>query len=241
MNLPAESFRSFVEAVGAAEGVDVAIAPPYPFLHDLKEAIASEAKETLLAAQNCSEHASGAFTGEVSTTMLRRLGVSHVILGHSERRALFGEDPSLVGRKLARALSDGLQPIFCVGEDQETRDRGETDGLLDSQITAAFGQLDGPPAELIVAYEPVWAIGTGRNATPEIASEAHRTVRASIARIAPRCRVRVLYGGSVTPDNAASLAEQEEIDGFLVGGASLDALRFRGILEALAAATAEKG
>jgi triosephosphate isomerase len=241
MNLPAESIRSFVTALGASSTVEVAIAPPFPFIHELREAIAAEGSAALIAAQNCSEQPSGAFTGEVSAAMLKSAGAAFVIVGHSERRALFGEDGALVGRKVARVLAEGLKPIFCVGEDQETRDRGETEALLDSQIVAAFGELAAPPAELIVAYEPVWAIGTGRVATPEIAAGAHRVIRGVIQRIAPKCQVRILYGGSVTPDNAAALAAEEEIEGFLVGGASLDPGRFRGILDALEATAAEKG
>ncbi len=231
MNLPAVDFESFVATVGTSPHVEIAIAPPFPFLTVLRSAAAPSGYR--LAAQNASEHASGAFTGEVSTSMLRTLGVEYVIVGHSERRSLYGETDTTIGRKIRRVLEEGLKPLFCVGEKQEVRDAGGTEALLERQLREALSELHEPPDELVVAYEPVWAIGTGRTATPQMASDAHRFIRNVIAQLLPSVSLRIQYGGSVTPDNAAELSGQEGIDGFLVGGASLDGEKFRRIVEAM--------
>ncbi len=195
--------------------VEVAVAPPFPFLADLAGG------RWALAAQNCSSEAAGAFTGEVSAAMLASCGCRYVILGHSERRKYFGEAETTLASKLDRAREAGLVPIFCVGETLAEREAGLTGEVLRRQVEALERDPRGAP--LVVAYEPVWAIGTGRNATPQQAEETIGRVRELVGARAP---FRVLYGGSVTPGNAAELAERPGISGFLVGGASLDPAGF---------------
>lgn len=235
MNLPEESFQEFVAAMrDLPPAIEVAIAPPFPFLSEVREAIGSA--DIALGAQNCAEKGSGAFTGEVAPSMIRRAGGRYVIIGHSERRTLFGETDEVIGRKIRQAVNDGLAPVWCVGEDEKTREAGVAEVLLETQLrggAAAAGEL---PAELVIAYEPVWAIGTGKTATPEIAADAHRIIRRTMSQLRPGLTLRILYGGSVTPENAASLSAQEEINGFLVGGASLTSRKFKPIGAALAAA-----
>jgi triosephosphate isomerase (TIM) len=234
MNLPPEGVGEFVAALTRLpEGVEVAIAPPFPFLAALAGEIEQRGARIERAAQNCSDRESGAYTGEVSAAMLRQAGVSHVILGHSERRAFFGEDNRLVGKKLRRAIEEGLIPIFCVGEDEETREAGRTATLLERQIVEAAEEMENLPDVLIIAYEPVWAIGTGRNASPEMAAETHGEIRRIVSGISGETELTILYGGSVSPENAAALAAQEEIDGFLVGGASLSSIKFAAIAQAM--------
>jgi triosephosphate isomerase (TIM) len=234
MNLPPEGIAEFVAALTRLpEGIEVAVAPPFPFLGTFAEEIEGRGARIERAAQNCSDRESGAFTGEVSAAMLRQAGVSHVILGHSERRALFGEDNRLVGRKLRQAIGEGLIPIFCIGEDEETREAGRTAALLERQIVEAAEEMENLPDVLIIAYEPVWAIGTGKNASPEMAAETHAGIRRIVGGISHETELVILYGGSVTPDNAASLAAQEEINGFLVGGASLSSEKFGAIARAM--------
>jgi triosephosphate isomerase len=179
---------------------------------------------------------SGAFTGEISPAMLRELFVRYVILGHSERRQIFGETDVLINKKVATALNCGLRAIVCVGETLEERDGGREKDVLESQLR---GSLAGVTAaqmnDVVVAYEPVWAIGTGRNATPEQAQDAHAHVRAVLAQLTDETtaqKVRIQYGGSVKPANAATLLGQPDIDGALVGGASLEALGFSEIVKA---------
>ncbi len=198
-------------------GVEVAVAPPFPFLSDL----ADPENRWALAAQNCSSEASGAFTGEVSAAMLASCGCRYVILGHSERRKYFGEAETTLAAKLARARDAGLVPIFCVGETLAQREAGLTEEILRRQVEALERDPGGAP--LVAAYEPVWAIGTGKNATPEQAEETIGRLRELLGS---RASLRVLYGGSVTPGNAAELAARPGISGFLVGGASLDPTGF---------------
>jgi triosephosphate isomerase len=172
----------------------------------------------------------GAYTGEISASMLTALKVTHVILGHSERRQYFAETDETVHLKLVAALHHGLVPIVCVGEHLHERESGKTEEVLCCQISLALAQID--PARLgplVVAYEPIWAIGTGRTATPQLAAEAHLMIRTEVARVSGRPAadaLRILYGGSVKPENAAALLNQPEIDGALVGGASLDPQSF---------------
>ena len=199
-------------------GVEVGIAPPFPFLSDL-----ADGNRWALAGQDCSAEKPGAFTGEVSAAMLASCGCRYVILGHSERRRNFHEGEVLLARKLARAREAALVPIFCVGETLEQRDEGLTNEVLRRQTEAL--ERDPPGLPLVVAYEPVWAIGTGRTASPEQAEETIGHLRGLLASRRPR----ILYGGSVTPENAAALAAREGISGFLVGGASLDAAAFASI------------
>lgn len=240
MNLPPEGIAQFASAMAGArgDGIEVAVAPPFPFIAELG-AVSSSAG-IILGAQNCSDKASGAFTGEVAAAMLRQLGARYVILGHSERRQYFGESSSLVGQKVRRVIDDGLAPVMCIGEDQETRDAGRTVELLRRQITDAAAEIGHFPDELVIAYEPVWAIGTGRTATPQIAAETHAEIREIVRHLAHGCALRILYGGSVTPDNAEALAAEEGIDGFLVGGASLSSEKFAAIHRGIASATARK-
>jgi triosephosphate isomerase len=185
--------------------------------------------------QNLYWKAEGAFTGEISGPMLRAAGCTHVIIGHSERRQYFGETDDTVNLKLKAALLAGLVPIVCVGEVLEEREAGITDDVLRRQCTRAFYEISAEDAApIVVAYEPVWAIGTGKTATPEIAASAHETVRSVAASAfgdAVAKRMRILYGGSVKPENSAALMAQEQIDGALVGGASLDPQGFAKIVK----------
>ena len=177
----------------------------------------------------------GPYTGAVSAHMLRAAGCTHVLLGHSERRQYFGETDDTVNRKLHAALAAGLKPIVCVGEVLEEREAGLTESILRRQCSIAFREVSGPQAHpLVVAYEPVWAIGTGKTATPELAADAHRVIRAEAAQafgIEVAVKMRILYGGSVKPENASALMSQAEIDGALVGGASLDPKSFAAIVK----------
>ena len=211
--------------------VDVALCPPFLALKSMVELCAQT--PILVCAQNMHGAESGAFTGEVSAPMLVELGVRGVVLGHSERRQLFGESDAALAEKVPAAFGAGLQPILCIGETEEQRDGGETEPVLAAQMEADLAELDDNRlAELVVAYEPVWAIGTGRTATPEQAQEAVAHVRAVLAKRGEEAsrRVRILYGGSVTPDNAGELLGQPDVDGALVGGASLDPEDFAGIV-----------
>jgi triosephosphate isomerase len=219
-------------------GVEVMICPAFPSLRSAVElCLQSRVK---VAAQNMHQADSGAFTGEVSAPMLVELGVDGVILGHSERRQHFGETDEALAGKVPAALAADLEPILCVGEREEERDAGETDAVLRRQIEADLaGTADERLGEVVIAYEPIWAIGTGRTATPEQAQEAIASIR---ERIAARdtdaaAQVRILYGGSVKPDNAAELLGQTGVDGALVGGASLDPGDFAAIVGAAARGT----
>lgn len=189
-----------------------------------------------LGAQNMSEHDEGAFTGEVSWKMLKSVGCEYVILGHSERRQYFGESDRLINLKVKKAIANGLRPIVCVGETLDEREKGVTAAVVTSQVTAVLEGLSaGDMHRVVIAYEPVWAIGTGRNATPGQAEEVHRMIRDLLKeRFGPSIadELRILYGGSVKPDNAAELLTQSDIDGALVGGACLKADSFISIIQA---------
>jgi triosephosphate isomerase len=205
---------------------EVVVCPAFTALRSVQTTIDSDRIPIGLGAQNCHWEASGAFTGEVSAPMLAKLGVGYVIVGHSERRELFGETDEVVARKLHAVLAAAMVPIVCVGETLEEREAGATDTKVRGQVAAALRDVDADRiAEMVVAYEPIWAIGTGRNATPEDADATIATIRAAVAGLAggPAAeRVRILYGGSVKPGNIAALMAQPDIDGALVGGASLD-------------------
>jgi triosephosphate isomerase (TIM) len=192
--------------------VDVVVCPPYVSLAAAVQALAGT--EIGVAAQNVHWAAEGAFTGEISAPMLRELGVYGTIVGHSERRQCFGETDETVVKRIAAAIEHGLHVIACVGETESEREAGETEAVLRRQVGAIAEGID-DTEDLVIAYEPVWAIGTGKTATPEIAQEAHAFVKTIL-------RVPVLYGGSVKPENAGDLAAQPDVDGALVGGASLD-------------------
>ncbi len=201
-------------------GVDVVVCPPFPSLEAAVQALAGT--EIGVFAQNCHWAPEGAFTGEVSAPMLQELGVYGTLVGHSERRQWFGETDELVARRVHACLEAGLHVIACVGETGEQRDAGETSTVLRRQVAALEADDN-----LVIAYEPVWAIGTGRTATPEVAEEAHRTIKELI-------EVPVLYGGSVKPENALELLAEPSVDGALVGGASLDVASFAAICRAAA-------
>jgi triosephosphate isomerase len=229
MNLPPEGIDSYMRAVCGAQRDHAAIvvAPPFPFLRD----VAAQAKGVDVAAQNCSDHDKGAFTGEVAPAMIRYCGVRYVILGHSERRTLYGESDALIARKLAVAIETGLTPVLCIGEDLRVRDAGQAAVHLAEQVHAVASVVGSGP--IVVAYEPIWAIGTGRNASGALCAETAAEVRHAIERFWSRNDVPLLYGGSVTPENVDDLVTNGAIDGFLVGGASLDSSKFLAIYTAL--------
>ena len=216
----------------AATQSDVVICAPFTALTAVVERRYGTAVK--VAAQNMHEEQSGAFTGEVSAPMLVELDVEAVVLGHSERRQYFNESDEALARKVPVALAAGLEPILCVGESESARDAGETEEVLERQLQADLGGLDaGQIAGVVIAYEPIWAIGTGRTATPEQAQEACAFIRDVIRRRgAAADEVRVLYGGSVKPGNAQELLSLPDVDGALVGGASLDPNDFAAIVEA---------
>jgi triosephosphate isomerase len=221
----AKEFKSVVKDV---VGVDIVLAPPFTAVHPVAEAV--RASNVAVAAQDLYWEREGAFTGEVSAAMIREAGAEYVIVGHSERRRLFGETDVMVHRKVTAAIAADLTPIMCIGETLEEREAGQMPAVLDRQIKDGLDAL--PPeqvADLVIAYEPVWAIGTGRNATADQAQEAHAHIRGRLrqwfgADASERCRI--LYGGSVKPGNIAELAAQPDVDGALVGGASLDVAGF---------------
>jgi triosephosphate isomerase len=196
---------------------------------------ATKGSRVAIGAQDVSWEKEGAFTGEICASMLVAVGATHVIIGHSERRQYFGETDDTVNLKLKAALEAGLSPIVCVGEVLEEREAGLTDDVLRRQCLRAFHAISGKKAgKLLVAYEPVWAIGTGKTATPEMAADAHVIIRGEAAKAFGddfAAKLRILYGGSVKPENAKALMAQEEIDGALVGGASLDAKSFAAIVK----------
>jgi triosephosphate isomerase len=230
MNLPPEGVDKYLAALGDAKGNGaVVVAPPYPFLKDI---YMQAPKSVAVAAQNCADHPSGAFTGEVSPSMLRYCGVRYVILGHSERRNLFAESDALIARKLALAIETGLTPVLCIGEDQNARDRGRQSIVVSDQLKAVEGAVASSTGEIVVAYEPIWAIGTGRNATGPMVAEMVAEIRTALGRFWPphyASQAPVLYGGSVTPENIDELVGSGNVDGFLVGGASLDSRKFLAI------------
>jgi triosephosphate isomerase (TIM) len=234
-----EHIQALLPRVAAVDGVDVAVCVPFTDLQAMVDSARGSRVEVF--AQNMHHEPEGAYTGEVSAPMLRELDVRGVVLGHSERRAMFGETDRALALKVPAALEAGLVPILCVGETEQERDAGETDRKLRHQLRE---DLAGVPAdrlaEVVIAYEPIWAIGTGRVATPEQAQEAIAFIRALIADrdVAAADRARILYGGSVKPDNARELLELADVDGALVGGASLEVSSFVEIAEAAAAAAA---
>jgi triosephosphate isomerase len=211
----------------------VVICPPFPSLNIAVELCLQS--RVRVAAQNMHEEAEGAFTGEVSAPMLLELGLDGVILGHSERRQYFGESDEALARKVPAALRAGLQPILCVGENESQRSSDETEGILTRQIEADLSDVpEDRLADVVIAYEPIWAIGTGRTATTEQAQDAIALIRGLIESRSSEAAaaIRILYGGSVKPDNAAELIAQPDVDGALVGGASLDPADFAAIVEA---------
>jgi triosephosphate isomerase len=226
-------FREFLPLVAGHDRDEIVVCPPYT---DVDAAIkAATGSNVAIGVQNVHWKADGAYTGEISAPMLLCLGITHVIVGHSERRQYFGETDDTVNLRLKAALESGLTPICCVGEVLEEREAGLTDDVLRRQCVRAFHAISAKKAtKMIVAYEPVWAIGTGKTATPELAAEAHAVIRREATEVFGEefaQHLRILYGGSVKPDNAASLMAQEEIDGALVGGASLDPKSFAALIK----------
>ena len=226
-------FRDFLPLVADHTRDEIVVCPPYIDLHAAVEA--AKGSNVAIGAQNVYWKEEGAFTGEVSPNMLLAAGCTHVIIGHSERRQYFGETDDTVNLKLKAALEAGLTPIVCVGEVLEEREAGLTEDVLRRQCLRAFHAISGKKAApLVVAYEPVWAIGTGKTATPELAASAHLLIRLEAAKAFGQEKadeLRILYGGSVKPENVRSLMAEPEIDGALVGGASLDSKSFAAIVK----------
>ena len=221
-----------VRAGAAAVSGELAVCVPAPYLAQVQSALGGS--PVRWGAQDVSAHERGAFTGEVSAEMLLEFGCSYVIVGHSERRSYHAESDELVAQKAQRALASGLTPIVCVGETLEEREQGATDAVVSRQLAPVLDAMRTQLASMVIAYEPVWAIGTGKTATPEMAQQVHARLRAMLAeRDAESAQqVRILYGGSMKPDNAKDLLAKPDIDGGLIGGASLNASDFLAIAHA---------
>lgn len=238
MNVTQAEAASFIETLlpelEDISSVEVVIVPPFTAIAKVSEALGGS-ENIKIGAQNMSWEKSGAFTGEISAAMLRELFVRYVVLGHSERRALFGETDEIVNRKVRAAHEGSLRPIVCVGETLAQREAGQVEQVLSSQLGGSLADLSAKELnETVVAYEPVWAIGTGLTATPAQAQQAHAFIRQTLAEIGDEstaARMRIQYGGSVKPDNAHTLMSQGDIDGALVGGASLDPRSFAQIVK----------
>ena len=240
MNLTLAEARALVEGIRTKmpqkPPVQIGVFPPYSLL--IPMAKAAEGSPILVGAQNCYFEAKGAFTGEISPGQIKDTGAKAVLIGHSERRHIFKEDNALLKKKVVAALGVGLDVVYCVGELLEERDAGRMEAVLDAQLTEVLGgqiALD----HVVIAYEPVWAIGTGRTATPQQAQEAHAFIRQRVAKLynSPIAEtLRIQYGGSVKADNARELMSQADVDGVLVGGASLKADEFVGIINGAIAA-----
>jgi triosephosphate isomerase len=226
-------FSDFLPLIWEHERDEIVVCPPYVNIHAALEA--AKGSRVAIGAQDLYWKNEGAFTGEISAPMLVAIECTHVIIGHSERRQYFGETDDTVNLKLKAALEHGLTPIVCVGEVLEEREAGLTEDVLRRQCLRAFNALSAQKAaKLVIAYEPVWAIGTGKTATPAMASDAHVIIRAEAAKAFGdefAAQLRILYGGSVKSENAKALMSQEEIDGALVGGASLDPKSFAAIVK----------
>ena len=227
-----EFARGLLEATEGVEGVEAVVAPPFTAIRPMAEVL--EGSSVGIAAQNMFWEESGAYTGEVSGPMLAEAGCSYAIIGHSERRQYFGETDSTVNKRLFAALAAGLRPIMCIGETLEEREAGQTFNVVAKQLEGGLTNVgDSLMASVVIAYEPVWAIGTGKTATPEQAEEVHRFIRQALAeRYGPALAqaARILYGGSVKPENVKVLMACENIDGALVGGASLKVESFAALV-----------
>jgi triosephosphate isomerase len=229
--------EAVARGLGPEDRVTVAVCPPFPYLQTVATAL--KGSRVLLGGQNLYPEKEGAFTGEVSPAMLLDVGCQYVILGHSERRHKLGESDAFINCKIKAALATGLRVIFCVGETLQQREANQTEAVLDRQMTQGLADVGVAAANrhenLVIAYEPVWAIGTGRNATPEQAQQAHGFLRLRIGQLfgaAVSAHLLIQYGGSVKPDNAASLLKQPDVDGALVGGVSLNADQFLAVVRA---------
>lgn len=225
--------EELVRRIGSVTDVDMAVAPNFTVLYPVSEIISKS--NITLSGQNLHEEQKGAYTGETSAQMLKAVGAEMVIIGHSERRKIFGEADELINKKITASLSEGLTPIVCVGEDLAQREGGRAEDVVKTQVEGAYRGMDASTASrTVLAYEPVWAIGTGKTATPDQAQDMHRCIRELLSDIFDKNvanNMRILYGGSVTPDNAQGLMTQPDIDGALVGGASLKADSFEGIVK----------
>src|SRR5438093_2122556 len=241
MNMTQAESAAFIKSllleIGDLADVEVVIVPPFTAITKVTESL-GKSQNVKVGAQNMHWERNGAFTGEISAALLRDLFVRYVVLGHSERRTLFGETDEIVNRKVHTAHEATLRPIVCVGETLEQRDRGNVKKILSIQLRGSLKGLSAKELhETVIAYEPVWAIGTGRNATPDQAQEAHAFIRETLTELSDATtadRVRIQYGGSVKPENAGALMSQPDIDGALVGGASLDPRSFAQIVQAAA-------
>ena len=232
----AEAFiDTFLREIGDLDTVEIVIVPPFTAIAKVSELL-TQTQNIKVGAQNMHWERSGAFTGEISPAMLRELFVRYVVLGHSERRALFGETDEMINRKVHAAYEEVLRPIVCVGETLAEREKGNVEQVLATQLRGSLANVEAKDLqETVIAYEPVWAIGTGKTATPAQAQEAHAFIRKTLAEMSDQAtadRVRIQYGGSVKPDNARELLSQPDIDGALVGGASLDPRSFAQIVQA---------
>ena len=238
MNMTVNEAKSYLDTflleVENEGRVDIVIIPPFTAIPAVSERL-SKVQNVKVGAQNMSAEKSGAFTGEISASMLRELFVRNVVLGHSERRALYGETDAIVNKKAHAAIEASLKPIVCIGETLAQRDAGQVEQVLETQIRGSLAGFTAKELhEIVIAYEPVWAIGTGRTATPDQAQEAQAFVRKMVAAISDQAtadKIRIQYGGSVKPENASSLMSQPDIDGALVGGASLDPRGFAEIVQ----------
>ena len=226
---------TFLREIGDLDEVEIVIVPPFTAIPKVTEMV-TQTQNVKVGAQNMHWERSGAFTGETSPAMLRELFVRYVVLGHSERRAMFGETDEIVNRKVRAALEEQLRPILCVGETLAQREKGEVEKVIATQLRGSLAKVDAKELlETVIAYEPVWAIGTGKVATTEQAQEVHAFIRQTLGQMSDEGtaeKIRIQYGGSVKPENARQLLEQPDIDGALVGGASLDPRSFAQIVEA---------
>jgi triosephosphate isomerase (TIM) len=231
--------RGVTDGLLTVDGVDVAVFPPFPYLLTVRSILRDRGSSVKLGAQDAYFQGEGAFTGEVSISMLRDCGVQQVLCGHSERRHVIGERDELVNKKLRAALEGGLDAVLCVGETLSEREAGHQDIVTARQVKTGLAEVPASLIDrLIIAYEPVWAIGTGKTATPEDAQDAHSQIRRLIERMYGAdagARVRIIYGGSLKPDLAPDIFEQPDVDGGLIGGASLNAADFVAICKAAAA------
>jgi triosephosphate isomerase (TIM) len=230
----ADFVATLLQEIGESTEVEIVLVPPFTAIAKVTEALGA-AQNVKVGAQNMHWERNGAFTGEISAGMLRDLFVRYVVLGHSERRSLFGETDAIVNRKVRAAHEATLRPIICVGETLEQREKGSVEKVLSRQLRGSLSGLEAKEmGDTVIAYEPVWAIGTGRTATAEQAQTAHAFIRQTLREISDEAtadKIRIQYGGSVKPDNARSLMSQPDIDGALVGGASLDPRSFAQIVQ----------
>lgn len=236
-----ELAKPIIEAIGNQNDIDVLMCPPFTSISAVSELIGNSTVR--VGAQNMSDKASGAYTGEISAAMLRDLQVSYVILGHSERRSYYGETDAFINRKVLACLENNLKPVLCVGETLEEREAGKVEEVIKTQLVGGLANVPADKAEsVVIAYEPVWAIGTGKTATPEQAQDVHAFIRKELIGLLGQVgnAIRILYGGSMKPANADELLAKPDIDGGLIGGAALVAKDFLALIESGVKAQANK-